>query len=83
MMIEIGRTNDMTTFDNREKAFEAEYQLREEQDFKICARRDKLFARWLGERMGLSSIKLEEYVKDMVLTDMQEPGDDDIVRKSL
>ena len=44
----------MTTFDDRERAFEAHFALDEEQEFKAHARRDRALAPWAGERMGLT-----------------------------
>jgi hypothetical protein len=43
----------MTTFETRERAFEAKYAHDEETRFLVTARRDKLFAHWLAERLNL------------------------------
>lgn len=44
----------MTTFQEREQAFEAKFAHDEEFRFLVTARRDKLFAQWGAERLGLS-----------------------------
>lgn len=44
----------MTTFQDRERAFEAKFAHDEEFRFFVLARRDKLFAQWAAERLGLS-----------------------------
>lgn len=44
----------MTTFDEREQAFEAKYAHDENFRFLVAARRDKLFAKWLAARLRLA-----------------------------
>lgn len=44
----------MTTFQDRERAFEAKYAHDEHFRFRVAARRDKLFARWAAEQLHLS-----------------------------
>lgn len=44
----------MTTFNEREQAFEAKYAHDENFRFLVAARRDKLFAKWLAGRLKLS-----------------------------
>jgi len=44
----------MTTFQEREQAFEAKFAHDEEFRFLVTARRDKLFAQWVAERLHLS-----------------------------
>lgn len=43
----------MTTFNEREQAFEAKYAHDEEFRFLVTARRDKLAAGWLADRLHL------------------------------
>lgn len=73
----------MTTFDDREKAFEAKYRLDQETAFKVNIRRDKLLGRWAAELMGLSGQEAADYATSVVEADFAEPGDDDVVRKVL
>ena len=73
----------MNSFEDREKAFEAKFALDEELRFKAEARRDKLLGLWLGEQLGKVGIEQEEYAKEVVISDLQEAGDEDIIAKVL
>jgi hypothetical protein len=71
----------MTTFDKREEGFERKYALDEELKFKAEARRDKLLGLWIAEKLGLSGDAAAAYAKEVVIADLEEVGDDDVVRK--
>jgi hypothetical protein len=71
----------MTTFDDREKAFESKYALDQEQEFKATARRNKLLGLWAAEKMGLSSESAVQYAAAVVRADFEQPGDEDVFRK--
>jgi len=71
------------TFREREKSYEAKYKLDEELRFKAQSRRNKLLGLWAAERMGLNKAEAEGYAKEVVLADLQEPGEADVVRKLL
>lgn len=71
----------MTTFDDREKAFENKYAHDEDMRFKAAARRDKLLGLWAAERMGLAGAEAEAYAASVVIADLEEAGDDDVFRK--
>ena len=71
----------MTTFDDREKAFESKYALDQEQEFKATARRNKLLGLWAAEKMGLSSESAGQYAAAVVRADFEQPGDEDVFRK--
>lgn len=71
----------MTTFDDREKAYEAKFALDQEQEFKAVARRNKLLGLWAAEKMGLSPESAEEYAKAVVRADFEQPGEEDVFRK--
>lgn len=73
----------MSTFDEREKAFENKYKHDQELLFKIYARRAKLAGLWAAEHLGLTGQEAETYAKQIVAVDFEEPGHDDIVRKLL
>jgi len=68
-------------FDEREKGFEAKFAHDEELQFKIVARRDKLVGLWAAGEMGLSGADAEAYAKQVVISDLAEPGEEDMVRK--
>ena len=71
----------MNTFDDREKAFEAKFAHDEELRFKVEARRDKLLGLWLAEKMGKTGGDAEDYAKEVVISDLQEAGDEDVIAK--
>jgi hypothetical protein len=73
----------MTTFDDRESAFENKFAHDEELQFKISARRNKLFGLWAAEKMGLTTEEADAYAISVVQADFEEAGDEDIVRKVL
>jgi hypothetical protein len=73
----------MTTFDDRERAFEAKYARDEEMQFRIIARRNRLLGEWAARLMGLNDAEAQSYAKDVVRADFEEAGDDDVVRKVL
>ncbi len=71
----------MTTFDDREKAFEKKFAHDQDLKFKAESRRNKLVAEWAGGLLGLSGAALEDYVKAVRRADLAEKGDEDVVRK--
>jgi hypothetical protein len=71
----------MTTFDKREAGFENKFAHDEQLQFKATARRNKLLGAWAAEKMGLSGDAATQYAKDVVASDFEEAGDDDVVRK--
>lgn len=68
-------------FNEREKGFEAKYTLDEENKFKIEARRNKLVGEWLAFQFGLTGDAATSYAKDVVVSDLEEPGIEDVMRK--
>jgi hypothetical protein len=73
----------MTTFDERERAFEAKYARDEELAFRISARRNRLLGEWAADLMHLTPAEREAYAKSVVQADFEESGDEDVVRKVL
>ena len=73
----------MTTFDDRERAFEAKYARDEEMQFRIVARRNKLLGAWAARLMGLNHAEAEGYAREVVHADFEEAGDEVVVRKLL
>ena len=71
----------MTTFDKREEGFEKKFALDEEQKFKAEVRRNRLLGQWAAEKLGLSGDAATAYAKDVVSSDFDEAGDDDVLRK--
>ncbi len=73
----------MTTFDEREQAFEAKFARDEEMAFRIIARRNRLLGVWAAELMKLTPEEADAYSKAVVHAEFEEAGDDDVVRKLL
>lgn len=71
----------MTTFDDRESAFENKHAHDQETLFKINARRNKLLGQWAAEKLGLSDDAAAAYATEVVKSDFAEAGDDDVLRK--
>jgi len=73
----------MTTFKNREKAFEEKFAHDENLTFKARARRNRLFGEWLAGEMGLTGDAIKQYAGSVITADLEEEGDDDVIRKVL
>jgi hypothetical protein len=73
----------MTTFDDRQKAFENMYARDQELQFKVTARRNRLLGMWAAKQMGLTEEEADSYAKDVVRADFEEAGDGDVIRKVL
>jgi hypothetical protein len=71
----------MTTFDKREEGFEKQFAHDEELRFKASARRNKLLGRWAAEKLGLMGAEADAYAKEVVMSDFEEAGDHDVLRK--
>ena len=71
----------MTSFGDREKAFEDKFKHDQELQFKVEARRNKLLGLWVAELMGRAGDDAASYAKDVIASDFEEPGDGDVVRK--
>lgn len=73
----------MSSFDDRERAFETRFAHDEEMKFRLIARRNRLLGDWAAHKMGLSEAERESYTKDVIRADFEEAGDEDVVRKVL
>jgi hypothetical protein len=73
----------MSSFDDRERAFEAKYARDEEMQFRVIARRNRLLGQWAARQMGLTDAEADAYAKDVIRSDFEEAGDHDVVRKVL
>ena len=71
----------MTSFDDRADAFENKFAHDAQMQFKAEARRNKLLGLWAADLMGKSGDVAEAYAKDVIKSDFEEAGDDDVVRK--
>ena len=71
----------MTSFDDRENAFESKFAHDEEMQFKAVARRNRLVGLWAAALLGKSDDDAAEYAKEVVKADFEEAGHEDVVRK--
>jgi len=71
----------MKSFDDRKNVAEKKFVLTAEQEFKIDARRNKLLGIWVADLIGKSGDDVTPYVLEVIKSDMEEPGDDDVFRK--
>ena len=71
----------MTTFDDRENAFEAKFAHDSEMQFRAEARRNKLVGLWAAGLMGKTDDAAAAYALEVVSSDFEEAGDEDVIRK--
>ncbi|MAK62275.1 MAG: aldolase [Ponticaulis sp.] len=71
----------MTSFDDRERGQEAKFSLDQQSLFRATMRRNKLLGMWAADLLGLAGDEAEAYAKTVVMSDLEEPGDDDVIRK--
>ena len=71
----------MTTFDERESAFENKFAHDAEMQFRAEARANKLLGLWAAELMNKTGTDAEDYAKEVVKADFEEAGHEDVVRK--
>lgn len=71
----------MSTFDNRERAFENKYAHDAEMQFKAIARRNKKLGLWAAGVLGKSGDDAESYAMDVIRSDFEEAGHEDVFRK--
>ena len=73
----------MTTFDDREQAFESKFAHDQDMAFRVSARRNRLLGQWAAGLMKLTPEETDSYAKAVVQADFEEAGDEDVIRKLL
>lgn len=63
------------------KKHESNSVLQAELEFKARARCNKRLGQWLAKEMGLDGVEVNDYVADVIHSDMEKPGDDDVLEK--
>lgn len=71
----------MSTFDDRENAFENKYAHDAEMQFKAEARRNRLMGLWVAEALGKTGDEANAYAVEVVKADFEEAGHEDVMRK--
>lgn len=69
----------MSTFDERETAYEAKYVLDAEMQFKAEARANKQLGLWAAALLGKTGEEAEAYALEVVKSDFAEAGSEDVV----
>ncbi|WP_308917301.1 DUF1476 domain-containing protein [Jannaschia sp. LMIT008] len=69
------------SFDDRQKSFESKFAHDAELQFKVEARRNRLLGEWAGGILGKSGDALKDYAREVVKSDFEEAGDEDVFRK--
>ncbi|HEX8447394.1 MAG TPA: DUF1476 domain-containing protein [Sphingomonas sp.] len=73
----------MTTFDDRERAFETAFARDDEMQFRVVARRNRLLGEWAATLMRLTPEETDAYAKAVIQAEFEESGDEDVIRKLL
>ena len=60
----------MTTFDEREKAYEKKFAHDQDLKFKAESRRNKLMAEWAAAKLGITGAAVDDYVKAVRKADL-------------
>lgn len=71
----------MTSFNDRENAFENKFVHDAETQFKIDARANKLLGLWGAELLGKTGAEADAYALEVIKSDFEEAGHEDVVRK--
>jgi len=71
----------MSTFDERETGFESKFAHDQEMQFKAVARRNKLLGLWAADLLGKTGSDRDGYAIEVVKSDFEESGHEDVVRK--
>ena len=71
----------MSTFNDRENAFENKFAHDADMQFKAEARRNKLLGLWAADLLGKSGEDAAEYAREVIKSDFEEAGDEDVYRK--
>jgi hypothetical protein len=69
----------MTTFDDREKAYEHQFGHDMELQFKARARKNKMLGLWAARLLGKSGADAEAYAQGIVMADFEKPGEHDVI----
>jgi hypothetical protein len=73
----------MTTFDEREHAFEGKFARDQEARFRVHAWRNRLLGLWAAEKLHLGPDQAEAYALELAQADVARFHDDDLVRRIL
>ncbi|RKQ71485.1 hypothetical protein DES40_0807 [Litorimonas taeanensis] len=69
----------MSSFDERKNALETKFVLDAAKEFKVAAKRNKALGLWVADIIGHTDP--DKYALEVIASDMEEAGDDDVFRK--
>ena len=61
--------------------FKSKFVHDEETLFKVNAKRNKLLGEWVADKLNKTDKDKEDYILEVIKSDMAEPGDEDVFRK--
>ncbi|MBM1688112.1 DUF1476 domain-containing protein [Sulfitobacter geojensis] len=71
----------MPSLKDRENAFENKFAHDAEMQFKADARRNRLLGLWAAELLGKTGEAAADYAREVVKSDFEEAGHEDVYRK--
>ena len=71
----------MSTFKDRERAFENKFAHDSEMHFRAVSRRNRKIGQWAAGLMGKGGADIDAYAREIVHLDFAEPGPENVVRK--
>ena len=71
----------MSSFNDREKAFENKFAQESVVKFKIASRRRKLLGLWAGEKLGLGEEESLNYAKEIVSFGLEDTTSGAVIKK--
>ena len=69
------------SFKERGKGEELRFEMSQELQFKAESRRNRLLGEWLAQKFSMTTDETKAYVKEVIVSDLDEPGIEDVVRK--
>ena len=71
----------MNKFEDRKKSFEKKFAHDQELQFKVAARSNKYLGEWAGSQLGKNEEEKQKYIQEIIKSDMEEAGSEDVFRK--
>ena len=68
-------------FNDRKKGLEKKIDLDSQKSFKLASLRNENLGRWAAEKLGLDASKTDAYIDEVIISDFDEPGHEDVIKK--
>ena len=68
-------------FNDRKKRLEKKIDLDSQKSFKLASLRNKNLGRWAAEKLGLDDSETDAYIDEVIISDFDEPGHEDVIKK--